>query len=454
MKNIVFLPVRLFYEKKREQDNKHMRNKKKMKASTLIVIVFLAVVLLVAGTAAAVHFTSNKTKKDSAATGTNQSGTLSPTPAGTLGDGFAVNAAYSYECSGPLFAYNKGQNSLLAYCYADGSSHSPYNLSDNADATGKTNKFYIPEFDTTVYYRRDLIANVWRIYRLDPDSTEAAQVNTPVEYYIYKDSEEILTYAAHLRRLNEAALLTPPGYRTIKEDLFFQAAAVENDLDNDGVVDYYTSGGVEMTLDMDGDGYEELFKVVPKGSGYDVRINGVNILEEKKLIFSGIDVIDIDSKDTFTEVVCNYKDEFGFPVKSVIIRFDDGTVNTLDTALLLASTGNGLIQILSNDIFMDTQAIYEQRLSNSFQVFTSDKKYAIDRNVTAIKDVGIKFITDGKSTDGVLASGTAITIYQVDYVSKAYFRTADGREGILAVNGKNVGAEGIYFYRCFEDTDS
>jgi len=429
-----------------------MQNRKKMQASTLILVIFLTLAVAVTGIIVAVNMAnSSKGEKAKTTGGTDLSGTPTPVSEGGIGDGFTVNAAYDYECSGPLFAYSKTRDALLAYCYADSTAHTPYNLTENADITGKVNEFYFPEFDLTVYYRLDTDTNIWRIYKVDPESKEALLAASPGEYIVYNDAEDILTYAPHLHRFNADAKLTAPRYRDEKADLFFQAVAVANDQNKDGIIDFYTSGGVELTIDMDGDGYDELFTVVRKGLGYKVKINGVDILGEKNLIFTGVDVIDIDSEDTYREIVCNYKDEFDFVVKSIVIRFVDGAVNTFEAFRILEVKGDGKIQFISNDIFLDTQAIYEYSVSQQFTITTPDKKYDTNRDVTAIKDVGVKFIADGVSTEGVLEAGTEINIYQVDYISKAYFRTTDGREGILAVDGKNVGLDPIYFYRCFED---
>ena len=222
------------------------------------------------------------------------------------------------------------------------------------------------------------------------------------------------------------------------------------------------NNGYKLTenLDMDGDGKLESIRVDPVAlesdpqhvDKYIIYFNGEELSSlyvADAFCFGGIDVIDIDNSDTFKEVVCSF-DIASEDYVAYIIRFDGISVKFQKTALLYDAPGDGSLLVGEGEFLQSGDATKEYSVDDQFNFTWVNRLYDTDMNVISKVPVQVQFMKDGIYTDGILETGTKICIYQVDYVSKAYFRTSDGREGLLMVNGLTIEPDGIFSQECFD----
>lgn len=222
------------------------------------------------------------------------------------------------------------------------------------------------------------------------------------------------------------------------------------------------NNGYKLTenLDMDGDGKLESIRVDPvvlesdpqHVDKYIISFNGEELSSlyvADAFCFGGIDVIDIDNSDAFQEVVCSF-DIASEDYVTYIIRFDGISVKFRETALLYDAPGNGSLSVGEGEFLQSGDAAKEYSVDYQFNFTWVNRLYDTDMNVISKVPVQVQFLKDGIYTDGILETGTNICIYQVDYVSKAYFRTSGGQEGLLMVDGMTIEPDGISSQECFD----
>ena len=213
-------------------------------------------------------------------------------------------------------------------------------------------------------------------------------------------------------------------------------------------------------LDMDGDGKLESIQVDPfvseddqgRVGKYIISFNGKELSSlyvADAFCFGGIDFIDIDNSDSFHEVVCTF-DIGSDDYVTYIIRFDGSSVKFKTTGTLYDAPGNGSLSVGEGEFLQAGLAYKEYTVDDQFNFTWVNRLYDTDINVVSKIPVKVQFLKNGIYTDGVLDTGTSICIYQVDYVSKAYFRTSDGREGLILANQRTIEPDDISSQECFD----
>jgi hypothetical protein len=374
---------------------------------------------------------------------------LSGTLLGDFDDGY-----YFQYYGGPLFAYNKAEDVLIAYCYTTGSSHLPYNLTYAAKNDGSINQFKIPEFDLTVYYYFDTDYGIWRLFDYNPDTPLIEGGNSEIsewnsnEFRVYYDTEDILAHADQLYRFNYS--FCTPKYREYDEILFFEADMVNSSNYEDG----FTK---EISVDMNGDGIPEQIKVAPVSlstSGGELNNYSISINGEKKIDVEwcseliGIYVTDISKEDSYKEVICEFGYTDGY-TQNHIIQYDGKEVKQEVFDCIYDIPGDGSVLVGKGQFLQTVVAKKEYSVDSSFAFTPKEHLFDTDINVTSIIPLQVKFDADGKYVDGILDTGTKIDIYMVDYVSKAYFITDTGKKGLLTLDGLTLEPDGKGTWECF-----
>ena len=352
---------------------------------------------------------------------------------------------------GPLFAYHIADDTLLAYCYADVSTHDPYVLSDGADTNGSINEYTFEEFDLTVYYFFDSDYDVWRIFNYLPEDPMMYMDNSSVrytgydEYNVYYDRTNITTYADSLIRLKSS--VSAPRYITYDEVLFYSSQY----FDPESILSGEMS---EPAIDLDGDGKDEEIFVgayfsYQDSSNYAIAINREVVVDVRDMNFVGIMYTDIQTEDQYKEIICWFTGTDA-NMSYVIIRYIDGEASYQIYSGVLEVKGDGIITVTDGTFLDSRYAIATYSVSDDFTFTRIPSVFEMNLEITAISDVPVQFLQDGVYVEGNLAAGDVITCYQTDYESLVYFRTSDGREGIFSVNVSQIEPGDIESGECFE----
>ena len=404
--------------------------------------------------AAAQTAQTTKTALTAQTTGAEQPADASKVLSGTLLSDYDDGYYFQFY-GGPLFTYNQAEDVLIAYCYAEGSSHLPYNLTYAAKNDGSVNQFRIPEFNLTVYYYFDTESGIWRLFDYNPEILPAEGGNSETndwnrnEFRVYLDKEDILSHADQLYRFNYA--FCTPRYREYDEMQFFAADMVNPSNYEDG----FTK---EISVDMNGDKTLEKILAAPVGitsSGGEMNNYSISINGEKKIDVQmcdgliGIYTADISKDDSYKEVICEFGYADGY-TQNYIIRYDGNQVKQEEFSCIYDIPGNGTVLVGKGQFLQTVTAKKEYSVDSSFTFTQKEHLFDTDITVTSTAPVQVKFEGNGKYTAGVLEAGTKIKIYSVDYVSKAFFVTETGRKGLLTVDEFTVLPDGISTWDCFD----
>jgi hypothetical protein len=376
-----------------------------------------------------------------------ESGTL----LGNLNDGSFVRFS-----GGPLYTYNPSEDVLAAYCYEAGSSHLPYNLTYSAKNDGSVNQFLIPEFNLIVYYYFDTDYGVWRVFDYNPANPAEDNGNSEAyqwyenEFRVYLDTDDILEYSDQLNRF--CYTHCTPRYAAYDEMLYYKPDPVDSSNIDKGVYQ-------EIFVDMDGDGKQEKISATPydwtsEGAGLNnmfISINSVNEIDVQYFNgFIGIYVVDISKDDSYKEVIFEFEYECGY-TQNYIIRYDGSKVKYEVFSCIYDIPGNGSILVGDGEFLQTTTANKEFSVDSSFAFKQIERLFDTDINVTSTAPVQVKLNRDGEYVDGILETGTRINIYQVDYVSRAFFVTETGEKGLLTVEDNfTLLPDQIQTFECFE----
>jgi len=375
--------------------------------------------------------------------------TAAPEEEGTLLGSGSEDAGPFYK--GPLFTYNAACNVLLAYCYEQGSPELPLNLTYGAKTDGSVNQFELPEFDLTVFYLYDTTNGVWRIFDTDPGAMSLCRscyytYETGAEYRVYEDTEELLALANQLNRYTTT--LSVPGYRQYGDILHFQAAYIES---------AKGSYSLEFASDLDGDGKLDELLAIPyfaadnpgQIAGHKISINTKTVLDLASAagLICGIDVIDIDDTDSFQEIVMKVNN--GNDICSVfILRYDGTSVKAERFDSFIDLSDNQSLLVGQGDFIQPGAAVIKYQVDKDFVFTRIDQIINTNIDVTVTAPIKVQFLENEVYIDGVLEAGNVIQIKRIDSVSKAYFLTADNREGILLVNGLLLGPDELPVQDC------
>lgn len=386
---------------------------------------------------------------DESAVGSSTDPAAEPEQTGTLLGSASEDAVPFY--SGPLFTYNASCNVLLAYCYESGSPELPLNLSYGAKTDGSVNQFVLPEFDLTVFYLYDTTNLVWRVFDTDPGAMSLCRscyytYETGAEYRVYEDTEGLLPLANQLNRYTTT--LSVPGYRQYGDILHFQAAYIES---------AKGSYSLEFASDLDGDGTLDELLAIPyfsaanpdQISGHKISINTESVLDLDTAAgwICGIDIIDIDETDSFKEIVMKVKS--GSDTCSVfILRYDGASVKAERFDTFIDLSDNHSLLVGQGDFIQPAAAVIKYQVDKDFVFTRVDQIINTNIEVTVTAPIKVQFLENEVYIDGVLKAGNVIQIKRIDSVSKAYFLTADNREGILLVNGLLLGPDELPIQDC------
>lgn len=352
---------------------------------------------------------------------------------------------------GPLFAYHIADDTLLAYCYADVSTHDPYVLSDGADTNGSINEYTFEEFDLTVYYFFDSDYDVWRIFNYLPEDPMMYMDNSSVrytgydEYNVYYDRTNITTYADSLIRLKSS--VSAPRYIAYDETLFYSSQY----FDPESILSGEMS---EPPIDMDGDGKDEeifvgAYFTYQYSSDYAIAINREVIASVREREFVGVMYTDINTEDNYKEIICWFSGA-NYNMSYIIIRYVDGEASYQIYPGVLEVNGDGILTV-NDGYFLDSRyAVAKYSVSDDFTFSRIPSLFELNLEITAISSVPVQFLQEGVYVDGYLAAGDVITCYQTDFTSLVYFRTSDGREGTFSVNLSKIEPGDIESSACFE----
>lgn len=271
--------------------------------------------------------------------------------------------------------------------------------------------------------------------------------------------------------------------------LSFGAVAEEFDLSM--LTDYVVLPGEKVTLDLDGDGSEEIFScdiayddanytetamvnVIGDGTGADYLID---------MYMANFYVLDINEDGIYEIFISG--DQMSSDYATICLQFRDGKLlpvlfedatrgENSEEALyaygygLLMYAGNGTVELNgSQDILGTYFGSRTFALQDDMFVLADDGLWHFTRDlmdeesweyagIVPVKDIPVTFVMDGEETEGVIAAGEKFMVIASDKVSVVQFIMQDGRAGYFAIEpdteaGYGVKVNGVNEWELFEN---